>query len=321
MYENQINLGYLLFLRPIMADVQKVNKAFEAKNADQTKLLKDLMTLLSSLVKKVVIPTQQIDVLTCRLEDHLNPKPYLGYLFETHCCSLFCETSVRNATGVTNRTNLSPSAENLPSADNLGTGADRRSSGSGGLLFESTAVASLPVGHVEALARAHSEAFGVTVRAAVTVLHFVRTSSVIAKAALTPLLTTGFVRELTTTLESRIASRGPTDARKWTAPYKSRSSSNRSRTSRDRPYTAGSKTSWSALDSRDVAGTAIPRSVAPTDSTSSPVSARTRRAGSRKAEAPSAVVHEPATFNLVVVLALFLRFRATGSSQEESSTR
>ncbi|KAH9362499.1 hypothetical protein HPB48_015587 [Haemaphysalis longicornis] len=42
------------------------------------------MTLLSSLVKKVVIPTEQIDVLTCRLEDHLNPKPYLGYLFETY---------------------------------------------------------------------------------------------------------------------------------------------------------------------------------------------------------------------------------------------
>ncbi|KAH9376133.1 hypothetical protein HPB48_000716 [Haemaphysalis longicornis] len=45
---------------------------------------KDLMTLLSSLVKKVVIPTEQIDVLTCRLEDNLNPKPYLGYVFETY---------------------------------------------------------------------------------------------------------------------------------------------------------------------------------------------------------------------------------------------
>ncbi|KAH9368069.1 hypothetical protein HPB48_001031 [Haemaphysalis longicornis] len=84
MYENQINLGYLLFLRPILADVQKVNKAFEAKYADQTKLLKDLMTLLSSLVKKVVIPTELTDVLTCRLDDNLNPKPYLGYLFKTY---------------------------------------------------------------------------------------------------------------------------------------------------------------------------------------------------------------------------------------------
>ncbi|KAH9368335.1 hypothetical protein HPB48_004527 [Haemaphysalis longicornis] len=42
------------------------------------------MTLLSSLVKEVVIPTEQIDVLTCRLEDHLNAKLYLGYLFETY---------------------------------------------------------------------------------------------------------------------------------------------------------------------------------------------------------------------------------------------
>lgn len=25
-----------------------------------------------------------MDVLTSRLEDHLNPKPYLGYLFETY---------------------------------------------------------------------------------------------------------------------------------------------------------------------------------------------------------------------------------------------
>ncbi|KAH9372029.1 hypothetical protein HPB48_017369 [Haemaphysalis longicornis] len=38
----------------------------------------------SRLVKKFVIPPEQIDVLTCRLEDHLNPKPYLGYLFETY---------------------------------------------------------------------------------------------------------------------------------------------------------------------------------------------------------------------------------------------
>ncbi|KAH9382087.1 hypothetical protein HPB48_022759 [Haemaphysalis longicornis] len=68
----------------MLADVQKVNKAFEAIDGDQTKLLKDLMTWLSSLVKKVVIPTEQIDVLTFRLVDHMNPKPYLGYLFETY---------------------------------------------------------------------------------------------------------------------------------------------------------------------------------------------------------------------------------------------
>ncbi|KAG0437064.1 hypothetical protein HPB47_017618 [Ixodes persulcatus] len=84
MYENQINLEYLLVLRPILTDVQKVTMALEAKDVDQTKLLKDIITLLSSLVHKVVIPTEQMDVLTSRLEDDLNPRPYLGYLFETY---------------------------------------------------------------------------------------------------------------------------------------------------------------------------------------------------------------------------------------------
>ncbi|KAH8039428.1 hypothetical protein HPB51_007281 [Rhipicephalus microplus] len=54
------------------------------RKCGSNKAAEDLMTLLSSLVEKVVIPTEQIDVLTCRLEDHLNPKPYLGYLFETY---------------------------------------------------------------------------------------------------------------------------------------------------------------------------------------------------------------------------------------------
>ncbi|KAH7959864.1 hypothetical protein HPB49_014427 [Dermacentor silvarum] len=84
MYENQINLGYLLFLRPIVTDAQKVNKAFEAKDADQTKLLKGLVTLFLSLVLKFLIPTMQMDVLTSRLEDHLNHKPYLRNLFEAY---------------------------------------------------------------------------------------------------------------------------------------------------------------------------------------------------------------------------------------------
>lgn len=49
------------------------------------------------------------------------------------------------------------------SADNLDTRAGRGSSGADCILLESTAMASLPVGHVEALAGAHAEAFGVTV--------------------------------------------------------------------------------------------------------------------------------------------------------------
>ncbi|KAG0434085.1 hypothetical protein HPB47_019361, partial [Ixodes persulcatus] len=34
---------------------------------------------------------EQMDVLTSRLEDHLNPKPYLGYLFETYVDNMKAE--------------------------------------------------------------------------------------------------------------------------------------------------------------------------------------------------------------------------------------
>lgn len=84
MYCDEINKSYLLFLKPILSEVQRVNKSFEAKNADQTKLLDDLAQLLSSLIKKVVLPTVNADIFTTKIEEYLDPKPYLGYLFEKH---------------------------------------------------------------------------------------------------------------------------------------------------------------------------------------------------------------------------------------------
>ncbi|CAI6377060.1 unnamed protein product [Macrosiphum euphorbiae] len=38
MYCNEPNLAFFLFLRPALADVQRVNKLFESNNVDQTKL-------------------------------------------------------------------------------------------------------------------------------------------------------------------------------------------------------------------------------------------------------------------------------------------
>lgn len=82
MYGDDVNLAYLLFLKPILSVVQ--GKSFEAKDADQTKLLKDLERMLVSLTQKVVLPTTQVSVLTTNIEHHLDPQPYLGYLFENH---------------------------------------------------------------------------------------------------------------------------------------------------------------------------------------------------------------------------------------------
>lgn len=84
MYVDDINLAYLLFLKPLLTEVQAVNKSFEAKDADQTKLLHDLECLLVSLIQKVVLPTTRVNVLTTNVEHHLDPQPYLGYLFENH---------------------------------------------------------------------------------------------------------------------------------------------------------------------------------------------------------------------------------------------
>lgn len=84
MYCDEINKAYLLFLRPVLTEVQRVNKSFEAHNADQTKLSDDLVHLLSSLIKKGVTPTASVDVYTTKVEDYLDPKPYLGYSFEKH---------------------------------------------------------------------------------------------------------------------------------------------------------------------------------------------------------------------------------------------
>lgn len=82
MYCDGSNLAYLKFLLPILKDVQRVNKSFESNEADPTKLLQDLVTLVKSLVNKVVLPTSKVDPLHGNIEDVLDPKPYMGYLFE-----------------------------------------------------------------------------------------------------------------------------------------------------------------------------------------------------------------------------------------------
>ncbi|KAL3225989.1 hypothetical protein MRX96_049067 [Rhipicephalus microplus] len=83
-YADDANLAYLLFLKPVIAEVKAVNKSFEAKDADQTKLLQDLECLLVYLIQKVILSTTRISILTTNVEDHLDPQPYLGYLFENH---------------------------------------------------------------------------------------------------------------------------------------------------------------------------------------------------------------------------------------------
>ena len=78
MYSDEKNLLYFLFLNPVLIEVQQVNKLFEAKSVDKVKLLNELILLITSIGKKIVLPTSDIDILTTKVDYFLNPKPYFG---------------------------------------------------------------------------------------------------------------------------------------------------------------------------------------------------------------------------------------------------
>lgn len=82
MFKDEINLAYIKFLLPVLKDIQRVNKSFESNDADSTKLLSDLIMLIKSLIRKIVLPTKEIDPVEGNFEDAIDPKPYLGYDFE-----------------------------------------------------------------------------------------------------------------------------------------------------------------------------------------------------------------------------------------------
>ena len=77
MYCNEKNLAILLFLQPILTEVQRTNILFESKNVDKMKLLDDLLMLLKTIFTKLILPTCKADPLTCKIKDYLDPKAYL----------------------------------------------------------------------------------------------------------------------------------------------------------------------------------------------------------------------------------------------------
>lgn len=60
-YKDETNLLYLLFLKPILHNVQQVNKAFKANNVVPLKLFKDLTLLINSISKMIVLPCHKVD--------------------------------------------------------------------------------------------------------------------------------------------------------------------------------------------------------------------------------------------------------------------
>lgn len=66
---------YLLYLRPILREVQHTSKAYEKNDVDPAKLLEDLTFLIKAVSSKMLIPMANIDLLCQSIDGHLDPKP------------------------------------------------------------------------------------------------------------------------------------------------------------------------------------------------------------------------------------------------------
>ena len=96
MYGDRQNYVLLIFLKPVLREVQTVNKKFQSQNPDPTKLIGDLLLLIKSLATKIVMPGKNLNFITAKLEDHLDPHPYVGYQFETEMSASKFSPEVRN---------------------------------------------------------------------------------------------------------------------------------------------------------------------------------------------------------------------------------
>lgn len=72
MYKDETNLLYLLFFKHILNNIQQVNKAFEANNADPLKLLSDLVLLINSISKMIILPSHKVDPIKNDIEPFLD---------------------------------------------------------------------------------------------------------------------------------------------------------------------------------------------------------------------------------------------------------
>lgn len=79
---NDENYAFLCFLKPTLSQVNRVNKSFEAKSADPTKLFDDVSKLLQELVSKVTTPTSKFQLFKDNIDEYFDSYCYLGYLFE-----------------------------------------------------------------------------------------------------------------------------------------------------------------------------------------------------------------------------------------------
>lgn len=83
MFSDDVNYAFLAFLYPILTELNRVNKLFESKDADPTKLNDELLNLIDLLVNKIKLPTQRVNIFTQNINDYIDSTCNLGYRFNT----------------------------------------------------------------------------------------------------------------------------------------------------------------------------------------------------------------------------------------------
>lgn len=83
---------YLIFPKPILKDVHRINLSFQSKYSDFTKLYNDLVVLLKSLARKIVF-NMNFDVLTMPIQNYIHNSSFLGYDVEEELKKLCTEES------------------------------------------------------------------------------------------------------------------------------------------------------------------------------------------------------------------------------------
>ncbi|XP_062141313.1 uncharacterized protein LOC133849326 isoform X2 [Drosophila sulfurigaster albostrigata] len=87
------NYLYLVFLKPILQDMQKINLCFQSNSANATMLLSDLILAIRSLRQKIIPPDIDVDIINDDdFEKHVKSDLGLGYDFEKEVKSMNIES-------------------------------------------------------------------------------------------------------------------------------------------------------------------------------------------------------------------------------------
>ncbi|XP_052854739.1 uncharacterized protein LOC128263691 isoform X2 [Drosophila gunungcola] len=82
LFEDDKNRLYFIFLKPVLKNMQILNKLFQSEQGDSSKLLNEIILAINALGNLIIPPDANIDIFKDDLEDCAVNDLYMGYAFE-----------------------------------------------------------------------------------------------------------------------------------------------------------------------------------------------------------------------------------------------